>query len=327
MARRGWDARAAASGDPDDTVPMGQIPSRAAGARTRPPATRLAVALIVSIAAVTGVGIGGWMALRRPDYPKAGETGIFNHVGRHFTIFRFRDDPLILVIDCPNLRAQGMMFDRIAALIEKASTPRNRVLGEAAFRKVLAKANATEATYYYGNDYPAWALRKFFRLAHAEGIRLTADERRLREIARREGFLRPGANGAVISIPQAQGSRRISWVSRAVILRHELSHGAYFTIPSYRRFVHRFYDTQMTPSEQAAFRSFLIRDGYDPHDRDLIVNETIAYMVFTRDPDYFNAQAVGLTDAQLASLRQRFVAQMPHFWLRPMADAPLPAHR
>ena len=327
MARRGWDVRAAASGDPDDTVPLGQLHSRTAGVRARPPVTRLAVALIVAIAAVTGIGIGAWMALRRPDYPKAGETVIFNHVGRHFTVFRFRDDPLILVIDCPDLQAQGMMFDRVAALIEKATTPRNRVLTAAAFRAVLAKANATVATYYYGDDYPAWALRKFFRLAQAEGIRLTADERRLRKIARREGFLRPGANGAVISIPQAQGSRRISWESRAVILRHELSHGAYFTIPSYRRFVHRFYNTQMTGAERNDFRNFLIHDGYDPHDRDLIVNETIAYMVFTRDPDYFNAQAVGLTDAQLTSLRQRFVAQMPHFWLRPMADAPQPVHR
>ena len=327
MARRGWDVRAAASGDPDDTVPLGQLHSRAAGVRARPLVTRLAVALIVAIAAVTGIGIGAWMALRRPDYPKAGETVIFNHVGRHFTVFRFRDDPLILVIDCPDLQAQGMMFDRVAALIEKATTPRNRVLTAAAFRAVLAKANATVATYYYGDDYPAWALRKFFRLAQAEGIRLTADERRLRKIARREGFLRPGANGAVISIPQAQGSRRISWESRAVILRHELSHGAYFTIPSYRRFVHRFYNTQMTGAERNDFRNFLIHDGYDPHDRDLIVNETIAYMVFTRDPDYFNAQAVGLTDAQLTSLRQRFVAQMPHFWLRPMADAPQPVHR
>jgi hypothetical protein len=263
---------------------------------------------------------------RRPAFPLASEAAIFNHVGHRFTVFRFRDDPLIVVIDCPDLEAQGLMFDRIAALIEKAATPRDRVLDEAAFHRALAAANLSVATYYYGNDYPAAALRRFYRLARAERVTLTKQERRLEQIAREEGFLRPGANGAVISIPQAAGSRRVGWQTRAVILRHELAHGAYFTLPAYRAYVHHFYDTAMTAREQAAFRGFLVASGYDPADHDLIVNETIAYMVFTRDPNFFAAATVGLSAARLASLRRRFVGGMPHFWLRRMASAPLPAH-
>lgn len=282
----------------------------------------IALGALITIAAASGF----WLLLRRQAYPKAGETAIFNNVSHKFTIFRFRPDPLILVIDCPDLYQQGMMFDRVAALIEKASAPRDHVLTEAEFGQALRDAHQTVATYYYGDDYPASALRKFFRLAASQHISLTKQERRLQRIARREGFLKPGANGAMISIPQAAGSKRITWRSRAVILRHELAHGAYFTIPSYRHFVHHFYNTQMTPAQQDDFQNFLVRDGYDPHDHDLIVNETIAYMIFTRDPEYFNAHAVGLTDAALASLRQRFEADMPDFWLRPMASAPLPTH-
>lgn len=310
-------------GNPDDTVRLG--PERRPVTRRGVPGLIIA-GLVIVLAVAVGVGGGAWFALRRPAYPLANETTIFNHVGTSFAVFRFRDDPLIVVVDCPDLREQGMMFDRIAALIEKADAPRGRVLTQTEFKAVLASSHQSIATYYYGNDYPASALRKFFRLAAEEQIHLTDQERQLKQIARREGFLKPGANGAVISLPQAGGSHRVSWRARAVILRHELAHGAYFTIPSYKRFVYHFYDTQMTPAEQADFRNFLIRDGYDPHDHDLIVNETIAYMIFTRDPEFFNAQAVGLTNAELASLRTRFEADMPRFWLRPLATAPLPTH-
>lgn len=290
--------------------------------RVRRSGLNLAVGLV--LAAITGAGTSP--PARRPAARLASEAAIFNHIGHRFAVFRFRDDPLIVVIDCPDLEAQGLMFDRIAALIEKAATPRDRVLDEPAFRRALAAANLSVATYYYGNDYPASALRRFYRLAEAEHVPLTAQERRLRRIARNEGFLRPGANGAVLSIPQAEGRRRVGWRTRAVILRHELAHGAYFTLPFYRAYVHRFYDSAMTAPERAAFRGFLVASGYDPADRDLIVNETIAYMVFTRDPNFFTAATVGLSTAQLASLRRRFIAGMPHFWLRRMAAAPLPAH-
>lgn len=308
----------------DDTVVMRQRP-------LPPPSPRRSIGrvglwMILGLLVTVGAGTAIWLLLRKPNVPKAGEAQIFNHIGKTFAVFRFRDDPLILVVDCPDLYQQGMMFDRVAALIEKASTSRNHVLTQAEFGQTLRAAHKTVATYYYGDDYRASALRKFFRLAAAQHLALTHQEIRLEHIARREGFLKPHANGAIISIPQAAGSKRISWRSRAVILRHELAHGAYFTIASYRRFVHHFYNTQMTPAQQNDFKAFLVRDGYDPHDHDLIVNETIAYMVFTRDPNYFNAQAVGLTDAALTSLRQRFVSMMPHFWLRPLATAPLPTH-
>ncbi len=128
----------------------------------------------------------------------------------------------------------------------------------------------------------------------------------------------------MISIPQAGSGHRVDLRARAVILRHELSHGAYYTIPAYHAFVHHFYNTVMTAPERAAFQAFLVRQGYDAGYHGLIVNETLAYLIFTRDKDFFRAGAVGLSRATIAALRSQFVATMPDFWLKPLASAPLP---
>jgi len=300
----------------DDTVRLARPPRNN---RTRP-----ILAAAAALLALIALAIGLWFARRPRPFPVAGETTIFRHVSPHFTVFRFRDDPLILVVDCPDLHAQGLMFDRVAALIEKADAPKNRVLSEAEFHARLAAAHLTIGNYYYGDDYPAHALREFFRLAAAEHLTLNPEETHLRAIARQAGFLRPGANGAIISIPQAGSSHRVSLRGRAVILRHELSHGAYFTIPAYHRYVHHFYNTVMTPQEQQAFQTFLVSQGYDPGYHGLIVNETLAYLIFTRDKRYFRASAVHLPDATITTLRQKFVAHMPDIWLKPLATAPLP---
>jgi hypothetical protein len=280
--------------------------------------------------AASGLGfvlivIGGlWFASRPAPFPLANERVIFHHIGIDFTVFRYADDPLILVIDCPSLRAQGLMFDRVAALIEKADAPKDQILPMPAFKAKLVAAGLTIGTYYYGDDYPAKALRRFFRVADADHITLTAEEHHLHAIAQRSGFLKPGANGAIISIPQAGQHHRVGLKARAVILRHELSHGAYFTIPAYHAFVHHFYDTALTAPEQAAFKAFLVHQGYDGNDHGLIVNETLAYLIFTRDPDFFRADVVGMTPARVTALRSMFVAMMPDIWLKRLAGAPLP---
>lgn len=274
--------------------------------------------------ALVGVAVGAFLALR-PKPPKlAGESAIFHHVPKHFTVFRFRPDPKILVIDCPGLHQQGLMFDRIAALIEKAGVPKHRVLSDAQFTAVLARTHQTIGTYYYGNDYDAAALRRFYRLARAEGIRLTAQEKRLKTVIQQAGFLARGATGAVISLPRAGPGLRVGLRARAVILRHELSHGAYYTDATYRNFVHDFVSRDMTAAERQDFVDFLGRQGYDTGEHWLMVNETQAYLVFTTDPEFFRASAVGLTPATVDSLRRKFIATMPDFWLRPLATAPLP---
>lgn len=302
------------AGSLDDTIRLAR-PRRA-------PRNGIIGAVAAAIVLIGGLGL--WLGLRPAPFPLAGEARIFSHVTKRFTVFRFRPDPLVLVVDCPGLHAQGLMFDRLAALVEKAGAPRDHVLTAAQFSATLAAAHASVGTYYYGDDYPAAGLRRFFRLARAEHVALNREERRLRAILRRAGFLKRGANGAVISIPQAGAGHRVTPLVRSVILRHELSHGAYFTLPRYRAFVHRFWNGVMTAPERAAFRGFLTRQGYDPGERELIINETQAYLVFTRSREFFRASAVGLSRATVAALRARFIATMPDFWLRPLATAPLP---
>lgn len=302
------------SPDADDTVRLRPAPRR----------TGLPAWLSLSGIGVLALAIPLWLALR-PPFRVATEAEIFRHAASRFTVFRLRNDPEILVVDCPGLHAQGLMFDRIAALIEKAGAPRNHVLSESGLAATLLAARASIGTYYYGNDYPARALRRFFRLARAEHIPLNRQERLLRRIASRAGFLRPGAEGAVLSLPASGPGHRVSLHARAVILRHELSHGAFFTIASYRAFVRAFWNGVLTAPERAAFRAFLARQGYDPSDGTLIINETQAYLVFTPDPDFFRASAVGLPRARIAALRRRFIAAMPDFWLKRLATAKLPS--
>lgn len=312
-----------------DPLPRRVSPELDDTVRIVPPAVRrhrfIAPVIAGCVAVLVIIGGGVWFMTRPAPFPLADEQVIFHHSGTHFSVFRFADDPLVLVIDCPGLHAQGMMFDRIAALIEKTGAPKDRVLSMAAFRATLTAADSTIGTYYYGDDYPAKALRKFFRLAKAEHIALTGEERHLRGIARQAGFLTPGENGAVISIPQAGPQHRVGLRARAVILRHELSHGAYFTIQAYHAFVHHFYDTALTGAEQADFAVFLEHQGYDRQDHGLIVNETIAYLIFTRDREFFRGEAVGLAPARLAALRAEFVAMMPDIWLQRLATTPLPS--
>ena len=80
----------------------------------------------------------------------------------------------------------------------------------------------------------------------------------------------------------------------------------------------------LTPNDRAAFTAFLGRQGYDTSLTELMLNETQAYLIFTRDPRFFNAAAIGKTEAEVEQLRQGFIADMPDFWLTPLASSPLP---
>lgn len=305
-------------GEDDETVVLRARPAQGRRRHVR------VIAAIAGSVAVLAASIGAFLALR-PAPPKlAGESAIFHHVPLRFTVFRFRHDRKILVIDCPSLHEQGLMFDRIAALVEKAGVPKNRVLTEAQFSAVLARTHQTIGSYYYGNDYDAAALRRFYRLGRKEGIHLTPQERRLEAIIRRAGFLTQDAVGAVISLPRAGHGRRVGLRARAVILRHELSHGAYYTNAAYRDFVHHFVSHDMTATERQHFVAFLGREGYDTREHWLMVNETQAYLVFTPDREFFRASAVHLPRATVQALRQLFIATMPHFWLKRLATTPLP---
>jgi len=295
--------------------------------RIRPPAKRRSRLLWYGVAAGLLLAAGGAgalaLVLTRPQIPIDTETEAQIDAARPCAVqvSHFAPDPAIVVVDFPSLLDQGLTLDRVAALVEKAATPRDRVLDDLALNQAITDCGDTVESYYYGHDYKAADLARFFALAQQDGVKLNAHELWLKTLLRQLGWLTPGANGALITLPAA--TPPVSEEMRAVILHHEISHGAFYTIPEYAGYATQFWNG-LTPADRAAFTNFLGAQGYDTHNTTLMLNETQAYLIFTRDPLFFNASVVGMTQPQIDALRTGFIAAMPNFWLRPMANATLP---
>lgn len=254
----------------------------------------------------------------------ATEQQIRDHISSGLTVFRFAPDPRIVVLDFASLEEQGLMLDRVAALMEKAATPRARVLTDAALDQAIEAGGDTIATYYYGHDYSAAELVRFFNLADSEHVALYPEEETLRRLLIRLGWFLPDAEGALISIPRTGADPRVTYAAREAILHHELSHGAYFSDPTYAAYVHQFWEHALSPDEREAVRQFLASEEYDPNIADLMQNEMQAYLMFTRDPAFFVPADVGMTPARLAALQAEFQQNLPLPWLREMMNASVP---
>ena len=97
------------------------------------------------------------------------------------------------MLDFPTLLQQGLMLDRVAALVEKAGLPRDRVLTDTELDAAIRARGDTIATFYYGHDYPAAALARFFTLADRDHVALNGQEQKLRALLRQLGWLAPGS--------------------------------------------------------------------------------------------------------------------------------------
>lgn len=232
------------------------------------------------------------------------------------TVFRFASNPQILVLDFASLHEQGMMLNRVAALVEKAGLPRDHVLTDAELDTAIRERGDTVETFYYGHDYPVTALVRFFALADAQHIELDPQEQRLRALLRQLGWLAADVSAAVISLPAVGADKYVTLAARTAILRHELSHGEFFSNPRYADYVHDFWLTRLTNAERAGVRKFLGSEEYDTNEEELMYNEMQAYLMFTRDPLFFTPDKAGLTPARLADLQAQFLAGMPQGWLR-----------
>ncbi len=249
-------------------------------------------------------------------FQTANEAEIREHVADTLTVFRFAANPNIIVLDFPTLLQQGLMLDRVAALQEKAGLPRDRVLTDAELDAAIRERGDTIATFYYGHDYSASALARFFELADREHIALNENEEKLRALVRQLGWFAPGAPGGLISIPRVGADPNVTLSARASILRHELSHGEFFSDPAYAAYVREFWRTDLTEAERAGVRRFLGSEDYDTTDEELMLNEMQAYMMFTLDPQFFQASDVGMTDQRRQQLQAEFLRGLDVAWLR-----------
>ena len=299
----------------------------------RPPRRKRGGVLAAAVVVVLLAGsIAGWVLWPRQVQPPistpapatavaipietASEEQIRDHVPTSLTIFRFAANPHILVLDFASLRDQGMMLNRVAALVEKAGVPHDRVLTDSELDQAIRAQGDTVETFYYGHDYSAAALVNFFALADRDHVELHPEEAQLRALLRQEGWLAPAATGGLISIPAVGADAKVTEAVRAAILRHELSHGEFFSNPAYADYVHGFWLTALTEAERAGVRRFLAGEEYDPALEEVMFNEMQAYLMFTRDTLFFTPDMVGLTPTRLAELRTRFFDGMPDGWLR-----------
>lgn len=250
------------------------------------------------------------------EIQSATETQIRNDIPTDLTVFRLADNPNIVVLDFASLHEQGKMLNRVAALMEKADLPRDRVLSDEELDAAILKRGDTVETFYYGHDYPAEALVRFFALADAQHIQLDPQEEHLRALLQQLGWSGPSAVGGLISLPAVGSAANVTMAARTSILRHELSHGQFFSDPAYATYVHNFWLTALTEAERANVRKFLASEDYDVTDEVLMYNEMQAYLMFTRDPQFFRPELVGLTPERLADIQARFLAGMRPGWLR-----------
>ena len=241
-------------------------------------------------------------------------------------VMRFAGNERILIVDFPDLGSQGRMLNRIAALIEKRNAPRDRVLNDAELESFIISSGSSPETFFYGHDYKAADLAKFFSLAESDGIELNESERDLRDLLLVQNFFRPQSGGyqmqepeqALVTVvqqqaddPETRADETVDSYLRDTILRHELSHGDFFTNKAYRDYCRRFWQRELTQKERMIFRDFLISADYDPGNEYIMINEMQAFMMHTLDARAFSAAHLNVSESYLADLRRRFVAGEP----------------
>jgi hypothetical protein len=218
------------------------------------------------------------------------------------TLLRLADRPAVFVIAFPDLARQGRMMNRLAAFIEKARTPRDRLLDDAALAAAIAEEGLEPETYYLGHDYSLADVERFFALARSSGVALNAEERWLEARLPAIGSGAAGGPRAIITLPAESSGFDAS--ARRAVLEHEAGHGLYFTDPAFAAQVLRAWREVFAEADREAFRRFLKGEGYDTSQEWLMANEAMAYLVFTPDTRFFDpARDLGLDAAAAERLR------------------------
>ncbi|CAA7614603.1 conserved exported hypothetical protein [Candidatus Terasakiella magnetica] len=279
-------------------------------------------ALILGLLLATG----GASAGEAPLVQEAGYRDILAARTEALLIFRYSANPDIMVMDIPTLAQQGEMFNRMVALIERMGASRVKVMNNDELAEYVRSVGKTAATFAFGNDFRSSEMVIFFNLAAHGQVELNEQEQLLRRflldqrmVMEKFGFLQvAGHDRIILSVPQEQAQTldngntlRITARARDTILRHELSHGEYYTNRYYADYCRQFWRTVMSAQERAAFRKFLAGRNYDTDNDEMMINETQAYLIHTPDPGAFSPQAAGLAPAAIDGLRQKFMAGNP----------------
>jgi hypothetical protein len=235
--------------------------------------------------------------------PLLEEVALRDHRADAPVLLRLAGNPAVFLIDFPTLEAQGAAMNRVAALVEKAGLPRDRVLTDAEMAEAIARAGDTAATFYFGHNYRGRDLARFFDAARRDGMPLSPAEAWLESQFRLARGLVPAGQEVVLLSIAAPGPL-MDAAGRASILRHELSHGRFDTDTAYAAAIRRAWTQLFTEAERAAIRGFLGREGYDTTDEELMIDEAQAYLLHTPDPRFFTPAHLGMDPAQVDRLRR-----------------------
>lgn len=246
-----------------------------------------------------------------PEAPPLLDTeAIAAHRAMEPTALRWSANPLVWVLDFPSLEAQGEAMNRVAALIEKARAPRDRVLDDAELAAAIAADQRTPASWYFGHNYRAGDILRMVALAQRQGIRLNPLELWVHSQVVLSGQVDRGREAAILTIPGL--GPQVDAPLRRAILQHELAHGQFFTLPFFAAHVMRVWESGFTAAERADIRRFLGADGYDTAEEEMMANEAMAYLLHTPDRRVFDpARDLGWSDAQAERLRALLRAQAP----------------
>lgn len=229
-------------------------------------------------------------------------------------VVRWQENPAVAVLQFPDLAQQGAALNRLAALVEKGGAPRDRLLGSAELLQLIHAGGDNPQTFFGGHNYRLSQLVRFHALASRQGIGLSPEEQRLRQLFEAQGWWgEQAADKVLISFtdlqaddPNTPQDEAVDAVRRESVLRHELSHARYFTDPRYRARCGEMWRQWLSAGERQRIRKVLAEQGYDAQNEDLLINEAQALLFHTADTRAFGAASFGLTEARLAELRKRF---------------------
>jgi hypothetical protein len=241
-----------------------------------------------------------------------------------FAAYLLRGNERTVVLDFPSVRDQGKMFGRVILYIERDGTPKDRVLSAAEVDAWLQRNGQRLDTLTVGNNFRTVELARFFNAVRRQGERLNPDEKFLHDwLLRMQVLIADGKDVAaadsgavVISVPQpsaVDGCKPCTVLpaQRAAILEHELAHAQFATDAVYQDYVLRFWSRDLNSAMRERFTQFLRERGYDADNPELLANEMQAFLMHTPNTGMFSAAALGISEQELAELRQRFNAGLP----------------
>jgi hypothetical protein len=184
--------------------------------------------------------------------------------------FSMENFPSILIFDMADYSVQDLFLKRIAFFVEKASY-RGRVV-------TFAEVEGLHG--WNAHDYRAASLADFFEAVRKDNIPLIKEEETLKTILLNAGIIRIGpegnilpGKGAILSI-----SRESPDYLRSRFMIHEVFHGIYFEDGDFRDFCRGRWDSFSDPAKHFLIRYFRYM-RYDTSDRDLMINEFMAYLL------------------------------------------------